>query len=107
MNQATSQKVERSSKGLQKGKGFWNQDKKVINNQKIILASIIYLWGIKGVCVTDYLFGVGQKILDLLVKTTFLGEGEALVRWGIKPPFGSLTKHKWLHLGPAIIFLKV
>lgn len=29
---------------------------------------------------TDYLFGVGQKILDLLVKTTFLGEGEALVR---------------------------
>ena len=32
------------------------------------------------ICVTDYLFGVEQKILVLLVKTTFLGEGEALVR---------------------------
>ena len=28
----------------------------------------------------DYLFGVEQKILNLLAKTTFLGEGEALVR---------------------------
>ena len=33
----------------------------------------------RGLC-DDYLFGVEQKILDLLVKTTFLGEGEALVR---------------------------
>ena len=32
------------------------------------------------ICVTDYLFGVQQKILDLMIKATFLGEGEALVR---------------------------
>ena len=50
------------------------------NKQPKNYIGLNYLWDIKGVCVTDYLFGVQQKILDLMIKATFLGEGEALVR---------------------------
>lgn len=57
---------------------------RVINKRKDYFEPAILLWRKAGAHQAYYLRGAGQKILDRLIKITFLGEAEAAIKLGIK-----------------------
>lgn len=58
----------------------------------------------KRVYVADYLISADQKILDWLLKTTFLEKVESRISLGIKPWFDDMAEQKWLRFEPIIYF---
>ena len=49
----------------------------------------------------EHFITVDQKILDQLIKITFLGEAETAITIGIKYWFGDVGLAKWLRLEPV------
>ena len=77
------------------------QDMEIISKEWIISGRVTFLWRMARVYLTDYLTSSDQEIPPWLIKITFLGEAETVIKIGVKYWFGDVALAKWLHLEPV------